>query len=232
MLIVEPGPMPNPAAVQSITSAMWGTSQYYMVRLSLWSFSFGDGKLLTAVDSASREAELQAAKTITLGTPAGQEKIEEANDILASILARTDFYVRTLEPEPREISLTKDPGWWRQSNDPLYNVHTMIERTPKDHVAGTIFTFRALAKGASRASSTVFAAGAGANTLCQDIVVQYQELGTTSRVPLRQRRALERALAGQIRRPKFNVPQGDLEIYWHPPFLQDPRRKGIEGAGI
>ena len=232
MLIVEPGPMPNPAAVQNITSAMWGTSQYYMVRLSLWSFSWGDGKLLTGVQSVNPEAEWQAARTISLGTPAGQEKIEEADDILRSILARTDSCCRTLEPEAREISVTKDPSWWRQSNDPLYGVHTMIETTPKNHVAGTIFTFRALTRGASRASATVFAVGENANRLSQDIVVQYQELGTTSRFPILQRRALERSIAGQLRRPKFHVPQGDIEIYWHPPFLQDPRRQGVDGAGI
>lgn len=232
MLIVKPGPMPNPAAVQNITSAMWGTSQYHMVRLSLWSFSWGDGKLLTGVSSTSRAAEWQAAQTISLGTPLGQEEIEPADDMLRSILARTDSCCRTLKPVPRDISVTKDPSWWRQSNDPLYNVHTMIERTPKNHVAGTIFTFRALVNGASRASSTVFAVGEDARWLSQNIVVQYQELGTTSVFPLLQRRALERSIAGELRRPVFPVSQGDLEIYWHPPFLQDPRRQGVAGMAI
>lgn len=224
MILVKPGPMPNPAAAEDMTTSLWGTSQFNLCRLSLWTVGLGDGELHIGVSSQSPTAERQAARTISLGTPAGMEEMEPADAVVASALAASECFCISVVPHPRDLPLG-DQTWKRQNNDTLYPVHTMIEQTPKNNIAGSVFTFRALANGASRASLTVFAVGPGACLLAEEIVAKYQVIGSKGRVPLCQHRALKRTLAGQIRRPDFHVSQGAIEIYWHPPFLQDPRRK-------
>ena len=226
MMFVKPGPMPNPAAAEDITTSLWATSQFHLCRLSLWTLGLGDNELRIGVSSQSPTAERQAVRTISLGTPLGMEEVEPADAVIASALAASECFCISVVPQHRQITLG-DQTWWRQNNDPLYPLHTMIERTPKNNIAGSVFTFRALANGASRASLTVFAVGPGARALAEGIVAQYQAIGSKSRVPLCQQRALERTLSGQMRRPDFTVTQGAIEVYWHPPFLHDPRRKEV-----
>jgi hypothetical protein len=223
MQFVLPGPMPNPAAAEDVMSSLWGTSQTFASRISLWIVGWGDGKVHVAVAASVPKAESIAVETIGLGAAPGESGAVSGDAVIASALASGDCYCIAIVPQYRDIPL-KDTSWWRQNNDPLYPLQTRIEKTPPGRVTGSVFTFRAFAKGRSRASLTVFAAGEDAHELAEGIVAQYQAVGATSRVPILQRRALRRALAGQIRRPAFTVTQGSLEVYWHPPLTQDPRR--------
>ena len=223
MKLVTPGPMPNPAAAEDVMSSLWGTSQTYLSRISLWFLGWGDGELHIGVGASSPQAEDIAVETIGLGALPGENGSVSGDAVVAAALAASDCYCISVVPQYRDIPL-RDTTWWRQNNDPLYPLQARIQQTPTGHVAGSVFTFRALANGMSRASLAVFASGDDSHGLAESIVAQYQAVGARSRVPRLKRRALRRVLGEQIRSPRFSVTQGSLEVYWHPPLSQDPRR--------
>src|ERR1039458_7455938 len=104
MQFVLPGPMPNPAAAEDVMSSLWGTSQTFASRISLWIVGWGDGKVHVAVAASVPKAESIAVETIGLGAAPGESGAVSGDAVIASALASGDCYCIAVVPPDRGIS--------------------------------------------------------------------------------------------------------------------------------
>ncbi|HUY61286.1 MAG TPA: hypothetical protein VMW49_05370 [Candidatus Dormibacteraeota bacterium] len=218
MKIVTPAPLPTPAAAEQLAATLWSLGR--RARLSVYLLGTGTHAVLTGVHSPNPVTEQLAASAI-----AGHDRtaIQGGESIPALVATMREQACRGLAPHARTIERSPRTGGWPPI-DTLYATHERLVHLEPGQIAGIVLAMRPLPAMRCRASLSAFASGPDAATTVVEVTASYGIVGVAPCTPQWTRRAVRRAVAGQIRRPVFTLHAEEIAVYWHPPYTADARR--------
>lgn len=215
MHLIEAYPVPTPADAERLLADLWQLTSGRA--LGLFIFGLHGDRVMLGVQCHQEYVEETAASMIADHNGAA---VEPGWAIPEMVEVAEEISLVNLVPTQRNLALESSTFGW-QRTDPLRSTFTALANLPSDMLAGVGLSLRAAPDLNWVVSIAAFACGEHAGMTTVRLAASFGGVGVRLRRPFRQRRALNKVLQADLRRPQSIKRVEAVALYWHPPYGQD-----------